>query len=380
MIYKKKLFELAEKLKWICWSIAVFFYYFQVPFQNQAWLITTGVAAFLLLNIKKLMILLNERFSAVFTYLLLLIFCLISGGYSNYVGNDLSNVVRFFLILSLIPIIPILAKSDDYNLYKSFCVFSLLKAIMIISIAYIVVSTGTINEMRLWAQLNGYGDIYSLYNNIPRVQLKGNALLVVAFMISFVKNRKITLYNFIILLAVLLAGNFAFILGLIVFVLWQYCGWVTLKRMSVRQVIVTILLFLTMVGFGQYTILEAGSKDAGDSGSNATRLAQVEILSDTNPFVGSGLGSIVRNATKMGRGMDGQYYEIQTMYIFFQVGILGLLLFYISMFYVIKKYYSFEGIMLVSIYLFFSFFNPYCFDSTQMIAMALFTLIFPSKN
>ena len=368
--------KIIDYAKVISWSIAVFFYYFQVPFMEQAWMITTGLAFFLLFNFNNIFNFINERKELVFAYLCLFIFCLLNAAYSNYMGAEITNIIRFFLIVVLIPILPIVERSNNVNLYTIFTFFSFCKAIMIIVIAYIVVSTGSYAEMRTWAQLNHYGDVYILYDNIPRVQLKGNALLVLAFMISFVKTNKITLYSFVLLISILLAGNFAFILALTIFFLWQYFIHISLNKITVKKIFFTLIVFLYIIGFTGYTLAESENKSGSPNSSNAHRIEQIEILSDTNYFIGNGLGSIVKEAAAMGVPIDSQYYEVQTMYIFFQVGLIILCLFYIILFVMAKNHYNYYGNIILFIYLIYSFFNPYCFDSTQMIAMILIAIKF----
>ena len=373
---KRIIRKVIDTAKLISWSIAVFFYYFQVPFMEYSWLITTGVASFLFFSVKNIIKLVNEKNYVVYFYIFLLILCLINAACSIYMGSDFTNVIRFFLIVVLIPIIPSFVDGETRYIYGVFSILSICKAVMIISIAYIVFTTGSFAELRLWAQSNQYGDIYSIYNNIPRVQLKGNALLVVAFMISFVKNRKITLYNCILLTSILFAGNFAFVLALVIFFIWQYVKQISLQ-ISIKSIIVSILIFLSFIGFIQYTSLEIESKSGSPNSSNAHRIQQIEILADTNYLLGNGLGSIVKESTNIGVPIDSKYYEVQTMYIFFQVGAIILCLFYIVLFIMAKNHYNYNGKMILVIYLIYSFFNPYCFDSTQMIAMILIAMKFP---
>ena len=65
----------------------------------------------------------------------------------------------------------------------------------------------------------GWGDVYTYNGVFWRIQLKGNALLPFAFFVSWIylSSFKRYLISSLFLVALILAGNFAFILGVIVF-------------------------------------------------------------------------------------------------------------------------------------------------------------------
>lgn len=369
--------EIASYFRIIAWSLAVFFYYFQVPFSNFAGLITVGIATFMVLDIKKIFkIFVNPKIG--FLYISTVAFCLLSVLYASSNGAELSNSIRFFLILLLLPLCPFYQERESNTLYKIFSVLSLGKAIMLIVIAFMVFQAGSHTEMREWAQLNEYGDIYLGYGIVPRVQLKGNALLLIAFMISFYKKNKFTMYNVIILLGILCAGNFAFILGISIFFIWRYIHSLTDRNSLLKKICVGIILLVGMAYLGSYSIMESNMK-SGYFGSNGMRIIQYEILTDTNVIYGSGLGSNVPGAVRLGRSISDQYYELQTLYIYYQVGIFCLIAFYILMFYTMRQSCNKDGLILFGIFIFYSFFNPYCFDSTQIITMMLLSFEF-SRN
>ena len=106
--------------------------------------------------------------------------------------------------------------------------------------------------------------------------------------------------------------------------------------------------------------------------SNIVRIEQARILLDTNPAIGDGLGhQIYGTAGSHIYSGDNTYFELQTLYIFNQIGTIGLILFYvltISVF--LGKQRPFMLYLYLS-YLIYSFFNPYCFDSTHIMVMVL---------
>lgn len=364
-------------LRIIAWTISVFFYYFQVPFIEYAGFITAGIAAFMILDIRHIFSIFKYPKIGLL-YMAVFSFCCLNLLYSVSSGTDLSSAFRFFLIVVLLPLCPLFITKESRFLYKIFSVLSVSKAIMLIVISLLIIIAGSYSEMRLWARLNNYGDVYFAYQFIPRVQLKGNALLLIAFMISFCKTRKFNVYNSILLIGIFCAGNFAFLLGLGIFFVWMYIRSLKYSTIGMKKIFIGGTLFLVALGFFSYASLEANSK-SGDFGSNGLRLIQYEILTDTNVLYGRGLGSVVLGASRLGRSIDEQYYELQTLYIYYQVGAMCLIALYILILYVMKKSCNSDGFIIFLIYLIYSFFNPYCFDTTQIITMMLLSFEF-SRN
>ncbi len=368
-----------------CFSVSVFFYYFQVPYIEYAGYITIGLAAFLLLDIQKAFKIFTTTSKSGILYTVLLVLCSLNLLWSLANGIELADAFRFYLIVMLIPLCPFFVNRESEILYKIFCTLSLGKSIMLIVLAAMVVQAGSYSELRIWAQTNNYGDIYTVFDVIPRVQLKGNALLVIAFMVSFYKNQKFTLYNLIILLSVLCAGNLAFLGGIALFFGWLYFKKIDFKHLRIRDLLAGTIVALFLAGFsvfaGNQVALKGGLGSDGDlSSSNGMRYAQFQILTDTNALCGKGFGSSVPDAVYLGRSSDSQYYELQTLYIYYQVGLVILLLFiYISLS-TSRQSYSKDGFMVFIIYILFSFFNPYCMDSTQMITMILLGGQFPKDS
>ena len=164
---------------------------------------------------------------------LFLTYLLVSGLLSAVSGTELNRIIRFFLILSIIPVCFFYKKNDFKNEYVIFKVLTVAKAVFLIIIAIDMVYTGTFDEYRTWAKEGGFGDIYILYGFMPRVQLLGNALLLLAFIVDFETNKKITIANAIIFAGVIIAGNLAFMLGLSIYILYKLCREIIKRRSPV---------------------------------------------------------------------------------------------------------------------------------------------------
>ena len=181
----------------------------------------------------------------------------------------------------------------------------------------------------------------------------------------------------LILLGVLSAGNIAFLLGTAMFFIWRYIHMMRTSTKGLKKIIISLGLAIAMGYFFSYLILAANSKSDGYFSSNGMRILQFQALMHTNILYGNGLGSPVWGAVQLGRSISAQYYELQTLYIYYQVGIICLIAFYILVSYSMLKFCNKSGFIIFLIYLFYSFFNPYCFDTTQMITMIMLSNQFP---
>lgn len=354
-------------IKYIIWGMLIFSFYFQIPIKPLASLIIPLLFIYVCLNIKCIEKLKVPKILLAF-YFGFMIYMTIYFAYSLFIGISIGRVVRFYLILSMIPLCFLMVKENFRVEYEIFEWFSILKSILLISIALILFSVrNDFMPFRIWAGNNNLGDIYVVYGFIPRVQQYGNALLVMGFIISYIKNNGWNLKSVTIFLGVLVAGNFSFILSLALFFLYRYLIGFNLRRIKKKKVI--FLFFLIMIG--SVFLCYAGSemnrkKDTG----NKLKIIQAKILMDTNLLIGNGLGQIVPENEQLNREPDAIYYELQTMYIFYQIGFIGLGMFMILTLMLAYKHGK-TVFVLYLIYLVYSFFNPYCFDTTQMIAILL---------
>ena len=348
------------------WAISLFSYYFQAPYSALSSLIIPMLAAYLLLDIKKM-----KKWDSIIikAYFLFLTYLLVSGLLSAVSGTELNRIIRFFLILSIIPVCFFYKKNDFKNEYVIFKVLTVAKAVFLIIIAIDMVYTGTFDEYRTWAKEGGFGDIYILYGFMPRVQLLGNALLLLAFIVDFETNKKITIANAIIFAGVIIAGNLAFMLGLSIYILYKLCREIIKRRSPVFKIVAIVVTAGAIIGSLNYVEAEVERKSGG-GGSIAYRIRQIQVLTDTNPFFGQGIGANVYGGDRIGRDSDAKYFELQTLYIYYQIGLFGLAVFYFITLSLCLKYKK-RIFLLYLLYLFYSFFNPYCFDTTNMFAIIL---------
>ncbi len=348
------------------WTIALFAYYFQVPYSNLSGLIIPMLAIYLLLGVKHLS---KWKDNILKLYIFFTCYLTISSIVSLIFGIEISRIFRFFIILAVIPLCFFFKQKNFEVEYRILLLLSVAKSLYLIIIAIGMVRTGSYAEQRLWAYENSFGDAYMLYGFLPRVQLHGNSLLLVAFIAEFERKKKFTLLNSIVLFGVLIAGNFSFILALVLYFFNVMYKVIVYGRNKLIRTVLLLLLVVAVAFVLFYSYMELYRK-SGPNGSSAFRIRQIVMLMNTNPVLGKGLGQYVYGNVDFGRSADAVYFELQTMYIFYQIGILGLSLYY-SITLSLCKAYGKRILFLYFVYLLYSFFNPYCFDTTNMFSIII---------
>jgi len=223
--------------------------------------------------------------------------------------------------------------------------------------------------VRQFFRNNDWGDVYTYNGVVWKIQLKGNALLPFAFFISMIyyHSKLRFIMATIFLIATLIAGNFAFILGVILFVglYYMYSKRWTVQKIVLNGLLGIILLSIVSVPGYDYFFDVVKSKSVQ---SNPTRIDQFEVLiNDMNEdmitlLMGQGLGNTVNKKTQWRNYTGAFYYELQAFYILNQVGI-PFFGFFIIINMLFAWYFIKYKLLLISYgsYIFYAFFNPYFF-------------------
>lgn len=360
-----KRINIPKAISLLMWGVALFAYFFQFPLSSVSKFIIPCLTVYLIFKVVDL----NFNPKAFFLLLIFLIYIACSVFMSIVDDTGFGRVLRFlFILLAIIYCSFVKVKEFDKEI-DIFIYLALLKAGLIISIAIAIILLGDYAFFRNWAVANSFGDIYFYNRFMPKVQVHGNALLLMAFIMEYTRNKKITKELVVLLLGVLFAGNFAYILGLGLFVLVVAANKVIPllagnKKLLPFSVAMVLILYLMVM---PYFIEKIELKSEH---SNRVRSDQVQVLLDANIVIGEGLGNYIKAETPT-RTYDGDmYFEMQTLYIVNQIGIIGVLLFYAIIYINVKKQ-GIERLILYGIYLIYTFWNPYCFDTTQMFATLL---------
>lgn len=357
----------------VFWTVMLFSLTFLCYFPKLSRCIIPCLLIFLVTEYRNIFIYKIDGWKEIYAiYICFLIASLVIAFFS---GHQIDDVIRFFLILLLIPIASTIVDKRFEDNWKIFKILIFIKALSIIVIWIAVFIKQEYHGFREWAYNLQVGDIYifdwvnigNLYFGIPRVQLRGNTLFVMAFIIEFMRERKLTCFGIVSVLAGLAAGNQAFILGYALFFLYLFFVKVKhfiKKRNGLMLIVLFIVVVYILVYFMQYV---AYTLDVKSGNSNLIRVTQARVLLEANPIFGEGLGNIVH----IGGREANRYFELQTLYIYNQIGLIGLLLFYLLTFapYITQK--NLQKTVAYFIYLAYTFWNPYCFDSTHIVAILI---------
>jgi hypothetical protein len=273
--------------------------------------------------------------------------------------------------------------SDDGDFFsKAFVRIAFLKAIVIFVIYGAVLKSGNFGIVRNYASMKNWGDVYSLGSIfLTRVQVHGNALLVMACFVAFYRRDKF-FYKTVLFLSCLIAGNKAFLIGLFLFFLYFVFKWIFREKRKCIFYLKFVLILISAALSFMPVFCEVNSILKEKSVySNVVRKEQAEVLLSGNFVTGNGVGNYVRQKTST-RNYDGSnYFELQTLYIINQIGIAGYFLFLIVTFgFLLRKKKSYFLCYVYFSYLAYSFFNPYCFDTTHMIVGFLLCSVFSSRR
>ncbi|WP_314288134.1 hypothetical protein [Capnocytophaga sputigena] len=289
--------------------------------------------------------------------------------------NSINLVFRFYIIILCLLLshwvhLPLVATK------RIFFFFILLQCFVLIIIEAIMNLFFSINNylpFRFFFMEQGWGDIYTYDGFFYRVQIKGNALIPFAFFLTFLKD-----YTFkyrrtlqiILLISSIIAGNFAYLIGIFIFIIFWYLFNDLRKQKFRNRIIIFSFVFALSIG----SIIEC-TQDVLDRKSGyslGTRSDQVDVLirdvqKDISTFLlGKGLGNNVTIKTSFRDYTDNLYFEIQAMYFFNQLGLINSLIFIsFLLFLAIKKIFYKDLLFIYFCYIIYGVTNPYILDTTQ---------------
>lgn len=388
IIEKRKLkieysIDAMEPLLKLSWIAAMFGYFFQFPLGSKySSLIVPFIGIYLILNFLQ-----NRTIETRKDWMqlyLFFVFCLfVSAFISVFKGVEFGNVVRFLLILVIIPITTLVDRRNFNFEFDVFVLFAIAKCFILFYYGINMMRTGSYFVYRNWAYANHFGDIYiSPVTHLPCVQVMGNALIPMAFVLNdmYSKSKPIikNIISGIFLLGTLTAGNAAFLICVALYVFYRLINKIFHSNKStIKKALLAIVLFILIILFSIASILIMEQKATW---SNAVRGAQARILLSGNFVIGNGLANPIYGFA-VDRTYNGTniYFELQTLYIVNQIGIFGIMIFYLLMYLGLQKYGK-RVLILFLIYLLYTFWNPYCFDTTEMIMVIMLVNLDKNKE
>lgn len=296
-------------------------------------------------------------------------------------GNETGPAVRFMIITSTI----LLA----YFIVLSRQIVQVLLVLVLIQCIFLIVSEILLslrfNEtsylpLRYYVVVRGWGDVYTYDGVFYRIAVKGNALIPFFFFLTFVRElqlKRVVLIRGILLAGLVFAGNFAYLLATAVFLTIHFLfGKPDIKRLTGRLIVILALLPIALIPVSGYfhSVIERKDDSLG------TRWDQARVLFDdlsedhVSLLFGKGLGNSVDIKTKY-RDYSGQvYFELQSLYLMNQLGLVNFLLFLaMNIYLTIRCIRSPELLLVYGCYVIYAVTNPYIFDTNHVVV--IFTLV-----
>ena len=361
--------------------IVLFFLTRQVPFQNYS--LIMNISSFLLIFFY---LFFNRNSFKIKTDNILIIFFFIILTwhfiYSIFLTKAiLFNSIRFFLIVITI-IFAYKIKINSILIRKYFFIFIIIQSIFIIllELFLVVINDSLIyNFIRQTTIANGWGDVYTLNNIYYNIQIKGNALLPVAFMITYFKNININkklLLRFVIFIAVFFSGNFAYLISITFFLFFISIYKIKSFSHFYKWVVYLLILILTLF-YPTYTYINSKLTEKKDD-SIYERYQQADLLlnemnsSKLTFIMGFGQGATFEKITSTRDYRGSTYFELQSIYFLYQLGFFLFFLFLFVYFFLAFTKFNDKYILLVYLcYIFYSLTNPYIFDTNNFIVIIL---------
>ena len=371
---------LKDTLSMLLWGMLIFIITRQVPFVSYSIFGNLALLSIVVLNIRYNATGFNRTFLPILCWWFFLIF------YALLLGNDVALVVRFALIIFfLLAAYFIILPSQ---MIKLLFAFTLLQCIFLIGLEFILLlffNLETYEPLRHYFINQGWGDVYSFTGHFYNIPVKGNALLPFVYMLSyfapvFPRKRK-RFFRCVYLLAIVFAGNFAYLISLFFFHFILFF----MQNESFRQLQIKVLglSFLIVLFFipGLIFVENVMSKKVDSMG---TRQDQVDVLlrdmgqKHTTVWLGKGLGNTVSEKTAYRDYTGNIYFELQTVYFFNQLGIINFIGFILlNLFLAYTKIRDPKLLFVYLCYILYAFTNPYILDTNQVIV--ILTLITVNK-
>lgn len=384
--------KIQNNLLLLLFILIVLFLTRQVPFNSYSFIMNISLILFFIFNYRYILININKDKILKQLFFLTIGISLLMIFYSLYLENEPSLIIRFYLIIVLIFLAYFVKPDKKY--INIFIFFIGIQALFLICFEIYLMANFSIDTyypIRHFFLNNNWGDVYTYNGIIWKIQLKGNALLPFAFFISMVyyKGFKRSLIAGLFFVATLLAGNFAYILGIILFLGLYY---IYSKRWTIQKIVLNgfIGIILTIVLFNPTYNYFSNVVEQKSESSNSIRIDQTNVLVENmnknlvTILFGQGLGNTVDVKTEWRDYSGAIYYELQAFYIMNQSGILFFTFFILIN--ILLAYYMFKYKLLFIVYasyIFYALFNPYFLDTSHIVAIIILLSlrkVFDEKN
>lgn len=358
----------------LCWLLILLILLFQSVLQKYS---IISNAALLIVAVKQYqkMSIVKKRY-----LVLAIVWLLLLTGYSVLQGNQIGLATRFGMII-LFVISAYLWRIDYIYFFKALFWISFMLVIGLIGLeAYMF----TLSEPEYKFLRNNFfiannmGDVF-WWDIYYKLELRGTPLVVFVYMLSYfielfpLKYKKTLRGMYFI--AAIIAGNFAYQLALVLFHLVYYIQ----SSLRTPQLFVRRIIWLFMISLfvgGAILAYITSQVETKKEGSAQVRVDQAEVLLDDmvkSPITllfGSGLGHTLDVMTQERDYRGATYYEVQSLYIFDQLGLFNFTILILTNIILAFKYIKRKELILVyCVYVAYASTNPYIWDTNHVVVI-----------
>ncbi|WP_298231555.1 hypothetical protein [uncultured Azohydromonas sp.] len=306
---------------------------------------------------------------------------------SALAGRDVADAMRFFIVL-LATILAFNVRprtiSQPWALAPVALQCVLITALSVgLGVMQDPLVAGTVREMAIE---NAWGDVYSFDGIYYRVQVIGNALIPLLFMVCLWERKKRFFHKAGLLVSALglvAAGNLTYFIVAALALALRY------RSLLARQ---WLLLFLLIPLMAVSAIIFSGDaqeiidrKFEGSDSSMGVRFDQVDAAqrsfenSPASLVFGAGLGARFPDGKERNYS-EFLYIELQALYVTYQIGILGMLLYMLTVAWCVRRRLNMEGRSIFWLYMLSGITNPYILDTNQIVMTMLLVHLFPART
>lgn len=308
--------------------------------------------------------------------------------YSLFKGNEFSLILHFALAILLL-MISNFVENIPREIIKIFFILISIQSIFLIIVEIVLNIFFTQSSylfLREYFVDKGWGDLYTYNGYFYRVQVKGNALIPIAFYLTFIKEVKeyikyIKVHRVLAFIGICIAGNFAFWISTGLFIVGYslFFG----KNKIIKLTIIGGAIVL-MSGFLLNYILEVilrKSESLGTRGDQYNVLMNA-LTSDITDFIfGNGLGSTLSVRTSFRDYTGDIYFELQGVYYLFQLGVLNSIIFFgLMCYFALKKIHDKDLLFVYVVYVSYAISNPYFLDTNHIVLIVVLRLIYECRK
>lgn len=301
-------------------------------------------------------------------------------GYSLVMQNEKGLIIRFTLILFFLLGAYLTNISCKVNLLKILIYVAVSFSVLLIVselILLLFVDTHNAGVVRMFFRDGGMGDVY-YYHFYYKIQIRGNSILPFVYMlvsnIDLFPSRRKFLFRTLLMLGVVVAGNFAFLVTIVVYhIVFYFINSKNNKHLVSR--IFTISCLVIVFSGILFSHVEGVLKEKGEE-SNVVRLDQTKVLlhnikeTPITFLFGQGLGNTVDVVTQYRDYREAVYYELQMLYFLNQLGVIPFLIFVLINIYFTNKYLSNSRLKLIYLfYILYAITNPYILDTNHVVVI-----------